>query len=57
MKKKKKNKIIGSSRKLLLDNGIKILGLILKNFAIESIFVSDRGIKEGIIWDIIKQNK
>ena len=54
---KKKNKIIGSSRKLLLDNGIKILDLILKNFAIESIFVSDRGIKEGIIWDIIKQNK
>ena len=52
---KKNNKIIGSSRKLLLENGIKILNVILKSFEIESIFVSDRGIKEGIIWDIINQ--
>ncbi|MBH43312.1 MAG: hypothetical protein CMP25_00785 [Rickettsiales bacterium] len=52
---KKNNKIIGLSRKLLLENGIKILNLILKSFEIESIFVSDRGIKEGIIWDIINQ--
>ena len=51
------NKIIGSSRKLLLDNGIKIMNVILKNFDIENIFVSDRGIKEGIIQDIIKKSK
>ncbi len=54
---KKNNKIIGLSRKMLLENGIKILDVILKSFKIKNIFVSDRGIKEGIIWDIINQKK
>ena len=50
------NPMIGPSRIKLLENGIKILKLILNVFKVKSIFVSDRGIKEGMIWNKINEN-
>jgi len=50
------NPMIGLSRIKLFENGIKILKLILNIFKVKSIFVSDRGIKEGIIWNKINEN-
>jgi exopolyphosphatase/pppGpp-phosphohydrolase len=50
------NPMIGPSRIKLLENGIKILKLILNIFKVKSIFVSDRGIKEGMIWNKINEN-
>ena len=44
---------IGIKRKKLLSNGILILEVISKNYKIENILVSDSGIKEGIIRDMI----
>ena len=40
-------------RKKLLSSGILILEVISKNYKIENILVSDSGIKEGIIIDMI----
>ena len=50
------NPMIGPSRKKLFENGIKILELILNIFKVKNIFVSDRGIKEGMIWSKINEN-
>ena len=47
------NPMIGSSRLQLFENGLKILQLIIDIFEIKNIFVSDRGIKEGMIWDMV----
>ena len=56
-KEKINNPMIGASRLKLFENGIKILKLILNIFKVKSIFVSDRGIKEGIIYDEINEDK
>lgn len=50
---KGKHPCIGIKRKKLLSNGILILEAISKNYEIKKILVSDAGIKEGIIRDMI----
>ena len=48
---KKNHPCIGQKRASLLDNGILILEVILQEFPIEKILVSDRGLREGLIID------
>lgn len=46
---------IGIKRKKMLDNGILILKIISNFFSINNILISDKGIKEGIIIDLIQK--
>ncbi len=53
-KQKQKHPCIGLKRANLLESGIIILETILEKFSIEKILVSDKGLREGIIIDELK---